>query len=452
MSDIPYARLKIPPPIQERLEAGMKKRERFAFARGAMPMTDDAKLGICYLLSGDEEKRIADAARKTLVDMPTAHVVRALNRDTHPKVLEFLIEFRQQDDELDEFIYRLPDMNDRTARLIVQRADSRMCEMIALNQTRLLLTPKVIIDLKANSSCPPASYSRAESFLRMQREMPEMPDESADDLLSGLDDLDMSPSMGLDDLDLPSGDGLGGLDDLDGLGDDLELPSVSSPAAPVSGLMDLEAEIEAAMAGQQSPALQQKANLDMFDLDQFEAPKKIGESSRGGLGSFSFNFQDTSADFSWNLTAERGERAGEDEGPRSLEMELKEMAVGHKIKLAYKGNKEVRNILIRDRNKTVAVAVIRSGRMSDGEIVSAASNRNLSDDVIREIATNKEFTRKYPVKVALVTNSKTPVPVALSILKSLHKKDLKSLTRSRNVSNVVSMAAVKLFKQKYQRS
>lgn len=449
MPDIPYARLKIPPPIQQRLEAGMSKRERYAFARGAMPMTDDAKLGICYLLVGDEVKKIADAARQTLIDMPTRSVVAAINRDTHPKVLEFLVEFRAPDNDLDEHIYRLPDMNDRTARLIVQRADAKMCELIATNQTRLLLTPAVIIDLRDNKNCPPTSFSRAESFLRMQRELPPGYDdpEPEPDPLDGLDDLDSLPAPA------PGGDladelmsALGDDDD-----DDFNLP----PAQPLSpGLMDLEAEIEAAMSGQQSPAMlyAQKTNLDMFDLDQFDLPSKAPGGGGGGkLGAFSFDFRDTGDEFSFNLTQDHDGKP-EDEGFRSIEMELKEMTVGHKIKLAYKGNKEVRNILIRDRNKTVAVAVIRSGRMSDGEVVTAAGNRNLSDDVIREIATNKEFTRKYPVKVALAANSKTPVPVALSMMKSLHKKDLKSLARNRNVSNVVSMAALKLFKQKFQRS
>jgi hypothetical protein len=132
-------------------------------------------------------------------------------------------------------------------------------------------------------------------------------------------------------------------------------------------------------------------------------------------------------------------------------MLLKEMTVGQKIKLAYKGNKEVRNILIRDRNKTVAMAVLKSGRMTDGEVVSAAGNRNLSDDVIREVAMNKEYTRRYPVKVALSNNSKTPIPASMTLMKSLHKKDLKALIRNRNISSIVSNSAKKLFKKKYQR-
>ena len=121
------------------------------------------------------------------------------------------------------------------------------------------------------------------------------------------------------------------------------------------------------------------------------------------------------------------------------------MSVGQLIKLAFKGNKEIRSLLLRNTNKSIASAVIKSGRLTDGEIVSAAGNRNLADDVIRAIASNKEFLRKYPVKVALVNNSKTAVPTALNLLKSLHKTDLKQVARNPNVSSIISNAATKLF-------
>jgi len=128
------------------------------------------------------------------------------------------------------------------------------------------------------------------------------------------------------------------------------------------------------------------------------------------------------------------------------------MSAGQKIKLAFKGNKEVRNILIRDSNKSISSAVVKSGRMSDGEIVSAASNRNLSEDVIRSIAMNKEYIRKYPVKVALAGNSKTPMPIAMTMLKYLQKQDLRAMGQNHNISSAVKNRAKKLYRQKFQRS
>lgn len=419
MEAIPYATLKIPISFQQRLQAGMSKRERYAHACGMVPMTDDAKIGICFLLIGDHVEKIADAARQTLIDMPCRHVLAAINRDTHSKLLEFLIEFRKPDPELDERVYTFPEMNDRTARLIVQRANELQCEMSANNQMRLLMTPMVLLDLKANPRCPQSLYQRAESFLRTQNSLPEMPQPPPSDDLDGLDGLD-------------SIDGLEALDDL-----------TESDASPMS----FEEELDAAIAKKPSLRYANQTSFDMFNLNQFN-------SSNGshGLGEFSFNFRDSADEFSFNLTQEREERQDSDEeaGYQSVEMQLKEMTVGQKIKLAYKGNKEVRGVLIRDRNKTVAIAVLKSGRMTDGEVVAAAGNRNLSDDIIREISLHKEYTRRYPVKVALVNNSKTPIKSSISLMKSLHKKDLKALVRNRNVSRVVSRSAKKLFMKKYQ--
>ena len=51
------------------------------------------------------------------------------------------------------------------------------------------------------------------------------------------------------------------------------------------------------------------------------------------------------------------------------------MPVGKRIKLAYKGNKEAR-ILIRDTNKSVSVAVLKSGKVNAGEIAVYAANQD----------------------------------------------------------------------------
>jgi len=94
--------------------------------------------------------------------------------------------------------------------------------------------------------------------------------------------------------------------------------------------------------------------------------------------------------------------------------------------------------------------VVKSGRMSDGEIVSVAGNRNLDSDVLREVAMNGEWTRKYPVKVALVNNPKTPVAMAMAMVSQLQKKELQALLRNHNVPSVVTQTAQRLYRQKHR--
>ena len=86
-----------------------------------------------------------------------------------------------------------------------------------------------------------------------------------------------------------------------------------------------------------------------------------------------------------------------------------------------------------------------------GAVASFAGNKNLAADVVRQIAETKEFTRKYPVQVALANNPKTPVPVALRLMQSLHKKDLQALANNRSVTGAVFGTARKMFKEKYRK-
>ena len=75
----------------------------------------------------------------------------------------------------------------------------------------------------------------------------------------------------------------------------------------------------------------------------------------------------------------------------------------------------------------------------------------MHDEVVRLIAENKEFVRKYPVQVALVNNPKCPTPLALRIMQNLHKRDLQQLANNKNVPAVIFGTAMKIFKEKYRK-
>jgi hypothetical protein len=120
---------------------------------------------------------------------------------------------------------------------------------------------------------------------------------------------------------------------------------------------------------------------------------------------------------------------------------IAKMNVMQKVKLARMGNKEARGLLIRDRNKIVATAAIRSPRMTDNEVAGFAKSRNLSDDVMRIIASNREWTKNYNVKLALVMNPKCPIAYSVKYMNFLQEKDLRSLVKSKDVPAVISTHA-----------
>jgi len=103
--------------------------------------------------------------------------------------------------------------------------------------------------------------------------------------------------------------------------------------------------------------------------------------------------------------------------------------------------KEARALLIRDRNKLVAMAAVMSPKNTVQDITKIANARNVSDEILRVIARNREWTRDYPVKLALATNPKTPVPDAMKFVNYLHDRDLFTLMRSRDVPTAIATHA-----------
>ncbi len=132
----------------------------------------------------------------------------------------------------------------------------------------------------------------------------------------------------------------------------------------------------------------------------------------------------------------------------SLSKRIMSMNVSEKIKLATKGNKEARGILIRDSNKLVSVAVIRSPRITDGEVLAQALNKIASDDVLRVIYSNREWLRKYAIKLAIVKNPKVPQGVSMRLLNTLHEHDVKGLAKDKNVPGTIQSLAKKQIEKK----
>jgi len=117
------------------------------------------------------------------------------------------------------------------------------------------------------------------------------------------------------------------------------------------------------------------------------------------------------------------------------------MSVAEKIKLATLGNREARTLLLRDSNRLVSLAAAQSPRMTDGEILGLANSKTSSADVLRYIYESREFLKVYAVRTALVHNPKVPLPTALRFLPTLQERDIKELSRDRNVPATVQAQA-----------
>jgi hypothetical protein len=128
------------------------------------------------------------------------------------------------------------------------------------------------------------------------------------------------------------------------------------------------------------------------------------------------------------------------------------MSAVEKIKAALTGNQETRLLLVRDSNKIVARSVLQSPKLSDGEMEAYASMKNVSEEVLRLIAMNRAFIKKYVVARALLNNPRAPIDVTLSLLPRMNEKDLKGLSLNRNVPEVIRSLALKTIKAKEEAS
>jgi hypothetical protein len=138
--------------------------------------------------------------------------------------------------------------------------------------------------------------------------------------------------------------------------------------------------------------------------------------------------------------------AGHERG--SALQKISRLDIKGRIQLAMKGNKEERSLLIRDGTKVVALAVLESPKLSDGEVERFASQKNVLEAVLRGIPMKRRFVKHYGIIRNLVFNPRTPLDVSLGLVKHLLTQDLRHLSGNKEVSDTVRKLATKMFKQK----
>jgi hypothetical protein len=136
----------------------------------------------------------------------------------------------------------------------------------------------------------------------------------------------------------------------------------------------------------------------------------------------------------------------QDEAKISAVQMVYRMNTAQKVIAALKMERSVRAILVRDPNRIVSSAVLGSPKLTEPEIESFAGMRGVSSEILRTIAGNKDWTKRYGVVANLVKNPRSPLPVALNLIPRLNPRDLKSISVDRNVPEVIRKHASKFIK------
>jgi len=130
---------------------------------------------------------------------------------------------------------------------------------------------------------------------------------------------------------------------------------------------------------------------------------------------------------------------------------ISKLDIKGRIQLAMKGTKEERSLLVRDGTKVVALAVLESPKISDGEVEKIASQKNVLEAVLRAIPLKRRFAKNYSIVRNLVFNPRTPLDLSLTLIKNLLVSDLKHLSGNKEVSETVRKLALRMLKTKSEK-
>jgi hypothetical protein len=135
-----------------------------------------------------------------------------------------------------------------------------------------------------------------------------------------------------------------------------------------------------------------------------------------------------------------------EEKSQTILQRIQRLSVSERIRLALKGGKEIRTILLRDPNKEVSLTVLDNPKLTETEVELIAKSRSAPDEALRKISKKKEWMKSYSIVQALVTNPKTPSGIALPLVSELKTRDLALMAKNKNVSEGIRSTAKKLLK------
>jgi len=387
------------PVVQAIISGKAPQPARLAAARGLLPLPQNDLLEVLVALTSSDDTQIAAAAGETLKAESADELLSAASdQDTAPNVLAYLA---TQTDGTTQ-LYEATILNTRTpdhalAKLAATTPHNSLLELITINQQRLVRSPEIIEAILSNPVCTGDAERRARETRKEFFEKERGARQIADELRAR------------------------GQTAAAEFFETAELTTVGG-----------ELSVEDAWL------IAKHIEVSDADLDDSWLPSERYEEL------MSESAAEAAANAQRVIDSERRE-SGEVSTERvSLIRRIMFMNTKDRMKLAMKGDREARGILIRDSNRVVCSAVVKNPRITEQEIENIAAMRTVADEVLRIIAMNRTWVRSYTIIHNLAKNPRTPVPTAMNILPRIRTKDLQSLQQNRNVSEAVRRQAYRL--------
>jgi regulator of extracellular matrix RemA (YlzA/DUF370 family) len=384
------------PAVQAIIGGSAPHQAKLAAASGLLPLPQSDLLEVLVALRQSETAEIAEAAEATLASQDSEDLLSAASSDeTSVAVLGYLATLSKSGRQVHEAVIlnnKTPDQD--IAGLAASTSDGSLLDLIAVNQQRLVRFPKIIDAILANSDRTPEAERRARETKREFFEKERGAQQIAQEL--------------------------------------------RTRGKTAAAEFFESADLTGGLSVEDAWLIAEHIEVSDAELDTSWLPSERYEELRAETP------EEHAANFKRVIEFERIE-LGEVPAERvSLIRRIMFMNARDRMKLAMKGDREARSILIRDSNRVVATAVIQNPRVTDQEVENISAMRTVADEVLRLIAMNRNWARSYAIIHNLVRNPRTPIPTVISTLPRIRTKDLKNLSQNRNVSEATRRQALRL--------
>lgn len=372
---------------------------RLAAASGLLPLSQADLLEVLVALRESADAEIAKAAASTLETQDNEDLLNAAQApDTSPAVLGFLGTTTSNRDVHEAVIQNRNTPDAAVAKIARIVADGSLLDLIAINQQRLVRMPAIIDAILENPARSVEAERRAretkKEFFEKERGARQIADELRAQGKSAAAEFFETAELG-------TATGQLTLEDAWVIAQHIE---VSDADLDDSWLpMERYEELLPETAAEHAAAVQRVIESERLESGSEVKPERI-----------------------------------------ALIKQLMNMNARDRVKLARKGDREARSILIRDSNRIVSAGVINNPRITDHEVENISSMRTVSHEVLRLISLNRGWARSYTIIHNLCRNPRTPIPTAIGILPRIRTKDLQHISLNRNVSEAVRRQAARL--------
>ena len=120
------------------------------------------------------------------------------------------------------------------------------------------------------------------------------------------------------------------------------------------------------------------------------------------------------------------------------------LGAGEKVAIARRAGPLLVSQLRHDNEPRVIGALLENPRLTEGGLIPLATSETARPEVLSLLARHPKWGSRYPVRVSLARNRRTPVQIALSILPLLRKQDLKGIEQDRRLNVAVRRRAAVL--------